>query len=39
LWKWYMQLVHVEICFPYCLHCQNFYQVVGRGAGFRNSAA
>ena len=39
LWQWYMQLTHVEICFPYCLHCQNFYQVFGRGLGVLNSAA
>lgn len=35
----YRKRWQIEICFPYCLHCQNFYQAVGRGAGFRNSAA
>jgi hypothetical protein len=29
----------IEIFFPYCLHCENFYQMAGRGLGFRNSAA
>jgi hypothetical protein len=37
--EWYALRWKIEIFFPYCLHCENFYQMAGRGLGFRNSAA
>ena len=37
--KLYRHRWSIEVFFPYCLHCENFYQVAGRGLGFRNSAA
>ena len=33
-WRW-----KIEMYLPYCLHCQNFYQVATRGLGVLNSAA
>jgi hypothetical protein len=36
---WYALRWKIEMCLPYCLHCNNFYQVVGRGLGVRSSAA